>query len=197
MPWQPRPSGVVRYDPMGASAASIRSSRSAGSERGKPRRNPLTGLRRATDGDQRTRFSTTMAIPWPTPMHMVASPYRDLRRESSWTRVAVMRTPLAPRGWPSAMAPPLGFTRAGSSSRSRTQAMTWEANASFNSMRSMSLVRSPARASALRDAGMGPRPMQDGSTPALAAARILALGRALRRWARDSDLMPRHAAPYL
>src|SRR2546427_13252954 len=109
MAWQPRLSGVVRYDPMGASAASIRSSRSAGSERGKPGRNPLTGLRRAIDGDQRTRFSTTVAIPWPTPMHMVASPYRALRRASPGAGGGVVGTPPPPRRGAHAQGPPVGI----------------------------------------------------------------------------------------
>ena len=39
--------------------------------------------------------------------------------------------------------------------------------------------------------------MQDGSTPALAAARILAIGCAFSCWARDSDIITRHAAPSL
>src|SRR5206468_8646620 len=78
-----------------------------------------------------------------------------------------------------------------------TQGVTWGANGSFHSMGSMAVARRPARGSALRDGGMGPRPMQDGSTPALAAARVLAIGRALSRWARDSDIITRHAAPSL
>src|ERR1700694_357289 len=121
-------------------------------------------------------FSTTVAIPWPTPMHIVARPYRTLRRASSCTSVAMMRTPLAPSGWPSAIAPPFVLTRCGSSSRSRTQAITCDAKASFSSTQSISAALSPARARAFCEAGIGPRPMQDGSTPALAGGRIRASG---------------------
>jgi hypothetical protein len=55
-------------------------------------------------------LSTTIAMPWPTPMHMVARPYLTSgRRPISCTRVVSMRAPDAPSGCPSAIAPPLGF----------------------------------------------------------------------------------------
>src|SRR5690606_18872609 len=63
-------------------------------------------------------LSTTAAIPWPTPMHMVASPYLPARRRNSWTSVVRIRAPEAPSGCPSAIAPPLTLTRSGSRPRS-------------------------------------------------------------------------------
>ena len=41
----------------------------------------------AVQGDPPQTRSMTVLIPWPTPMHMVASPYRPLRRTNSWVRV--------------------------------------------------------------------------------------------------------------
>src|SRR5437870_13853297 len=96
---RPRPGSVVRYHPKGASTVSFRSSRSGGGERRKASRNVLTGLRRSADGEyQLARFSTTVAIPWPTPMHIVTRPYFALRRASAWARVARLRGLLGRRG---------------------------------------------------------------------------------------------------
>ena len=55
------------------------------------------------------------------------------RASSSDAALPVMRAPVAPSGWPSAMAPPSILTLAGSSSRSRMQASDWAAKASFSS----------------------------------------------------------------
>ena len=122
------------------------------------------------------RFSTTVAIPCPTPMHIVASPCRAPRRPISCSSVVRIRAPEQPSGWPSAIAPPLRLTRSGSRPSSRMQASDCDANASLSSVRSRSATVSPARASALRLAGIGPRPMQAGSTPATAVETIRAIG---------------------
>ncbi len=45
-----------------------------------------------------------MATDPPPPRHSVASPYRPPRRRSSWSSVATIRAPLAPTGWPRAIA---------------------------------------------------------------------------------------------
>ena len=55
-------------------------------------------------------------------------------------------------------------------------AIAWAAKASFSSTRSSCPAASSARASALRVAGTGPRPMQLGSTPATAVATMRASG---------------------
>ena len=56
--------------------------------------------------------------------------------------------PVAPIGWPSAIAPPFTFTRSGSSSRSRIVLSGTAANASLTSHRSMSVTYIPALAEA-------------------------------------------------
>lgn len=65
-------------------------------------------------GPAQTR-SVAMAMPCPTPMHMVESARRPPVRASCRAAVPVMRAPVMPRGWPRAIAPPLGFTRGSSS----------------------------------------------------------------------------------
>ena len=84
--------------------------------------------------------SNKMAAPCPTPTHMVARPYFTPRFFISCNKVVDIRTPLHPRGWPNAMAPPFTLTFAGSRPSSRIQAMDCEAKASFNSTRSTSFA---------------------------------------------------------
>ena len=55
-------------------------------------------------------------------------------------------------------------------------ASAWLAKASLSSMRSTSSIVSPARASTLRVASIGPIPMISGSQPETAKARIAASG---------------------
>src|SRR4029077_18292902 len=50
--------------------------------------------------------STIIAMPWPTPMHIVARPKRDLVRCRAWTSVVRIFAPVPPSGWPRAMPPP-------------------------------------------------------------------------------------------
>ena len=59
-----------------------------------------------------------------------------------------MRAPLAPIGWPSAIAPPLTFTFDSSTPSMRIELSATEANASLISNRSMSSTDSPAFSSA-------------------------------------------------
>ena len=89
----------------------------------------------------RSHASTIIAVPMPPPMHSDAAPRPPPRACSAWTSVVSTRAPLAPIGWPSAIAPPCTFTLAGSSFSSRTTASDCAANASFSSIRS----RSPTR----------------------------------------------------
>src|SRR2546425_5764277 len=58
------------------------------------------------------------------------------------------------------------FTFAGSSLSSRMHAITCAAKASFSSIRSIWSSVSPARLRTFWVAGIGPSPMQEGSTPA-------------------------------
>src|SRR5262245_23165752 len=112
--------------------------------------------------------SSTDAIAWPNPMHIVATPYLASRRSSSLTSVAVMRAPVAPSGCPSEMPPPLGFTSSirSSSPQSRTNWSTTEANASLTSITETSSQPMPAFASARSHACGLPCSIRCGSTPA-------------------------------
>jgi hypothetical protein len=52
-------------------------------------------------------FSMASAMPMPPLTQRVARPRRAFRFSISWSSVTVMRVPVQPMGWPSAMAPPL------------------------------------------------------------------------------------------
>ncbi len=107
------------------------------------------------------------------------------------------RAPVIPRGWPSAMAPPLALTCSASSGRpsSRRTASPCEANASFSSITSNCLISSFANARAFRVAGTGPMPIIRGSTPAVAPATMRARGVNLKRRTASSDAMTSAHAP--
>jgi hypothetical protein len=77
-------------------------------------------------------------MPWPPPMHMVASANCLPSRFSSDAALPVMRAPVAPSGWPSASAPPSIFILARSMPRSWITDSDCAENASFSSMMSMS-----------------------------------------------------------
>src|SRR5204863_6661170 len=55
--------------------------------------------------------STSMATALPPPRQSAATPMRPLRRSRACRSVTRTRAPLAPIGWPSAIAPPWTFTR--------------------------------------------------------------------------------------
>src|SRR6476659_6807791 len=48
-----------------------------------------------------------MAMPWPPPTHIVSRPNCASRSCIPLSSVVVMRAPVDPNGWPSAIAPPL------------------------------------------------------------------------------------------
>ena len=121
-----------------------------------------------------TRLPKTVAMPWPPPMHCVASAYLPPWRFSTAAALPVMRAPVAPSGWPSAIAPPSMLTVSGSRPRSWMHARAWLANASFSSTTSRSRAVMPARSSALREAPTGPMPMISGPQPATAIDLIRA-----------------------
>src|SRR5690606_14832930 len=133
---------------------------------------------RANNGDfpdlRHCTASRTVAMPWPPPMHCVASAYLPPVRLSSDAALPTMRAPVAPSGWPSAIAPPSRLILAGSRPRSRMQASDCEAKASLSSITSSAPASSPARSSALRVAGTGPMPMMSGAQPATATDLIRA-----------------------
>mmetsp|Transcript_33482 Transcript_33482/g.84841 ORF Transcript_33482/g.84841 Transcript_33482/m.84841 type:complete len:274 (-) Transcript_33482:550-1371(-) len=109
----------------------------------------------------------------PDPMHIETTPKRAAlpRRRISCSRVAVARAPVAPSGWPMAMAPPLGFTLLSSMPSLATEYDACDAKASLISNTSMSSMLSPACATAAGMAATGPTPMIAGSTPTAAKER--------------------------
>ena len=51
-----------------------------------------------------------MAMPWPPPTHMVSRPICLSCQRSELMSVVVIRAPVMPNGWPTAIAPPLTFS---------------------------------------------------------------------------------------
>ena len=128
-------------------------------------------------------------------MHRVARPFFAPDRFISNRSVVRMRAPEAPMGWPMAMAPPLTLTLAGSRPSSLTTHRLWAAKASLDSIRSKSATVQPAFSSAFFEAGIGPVPMIDGSTPAVAEAAMRARGSSPRAFASSALISTRAAAP--
>jgi Kef-type K+ transport system membrane component KefB len=141
--------------------------------------------------------SHSVAMPWPTPMHMVAAARAAPRRRISCSSVVVILAPEQPSGWPIAIAPPFTLTSSGSSLSSSMTAMACAANASFTSARPRLSGRHPALASSRVSAGTGPIPMKSGCTPAEAVPAYLAIGSAPAAAAARSDISTRPAAPSL
>src|SRR5690606_17821724 len=54
--------------------------------------------------------SRMIAVPWPTPTHMVARPRSAPSRSMRPSSVTTRREPEEPSGWPSAIAPPSALT---------------------------------------------------------------------------------------
>mmetsp|Transcript_30700 Transcript_30700/g.73591 ORF Transcript_30700/g.73591 Transcript_30700/m.73591 type:complete len:229 (-) Transcript_30700:495-1181(-) len=138
-----------------------------------------------------------MATPWPPPMHRVASPFFAPRRCISCRRSTAIRAPLAPMGWPIAMAPPLTLTLAGSQPMPLFTLSACAAKASLASTRSRSSCFHPAFPSAAFTAGIGPVPMIFGSTPAAAKLTTVASGVNPAAFAASSDISSITAAPSL
>ena len=90
--------------------------------------------------------------------------------------VPVIMAPVAPSGWPIAIAPPLTLSFSSGMFRSFWNFSTTEANASFSSNRSMSSTVRPARSSTFLVAGVGPVSMMIGSAPLVAVATMRARG---------------------
>ena len=95
------------------------------------------------------------ASPCPPPPQSAAAPMPPPRRCSSRARCRAMRAPDMPRGCPTAMAPPLTLTLAGSRPSSRVEAIPTAANASLISTRSRSVGSMPSLAQALAMARAG------------------------------------------
>ena len=77
------------------------------------------------------------------------------------------------------------------------QAILWDANASFSSNKSISVIFKPARSNAFCVAGTGPIPIIAGSTPATAMLTIFAIGFKLYFFTAASLASNMAAAPSL
>src|SRR6185369_3443590 len=89
-------------------------------------------------------LSNIPAAPCPMPTHMVTMPYLRFLRRRACTTVADRIAPVAPSGWPSAIAPPMGLTLLASRPSVSMTASDCAANASLSSIQSRSSCLSPA-----------------------------------------------------
>src|SRR5438445_439610 len=122
----------------------------------------------------------------------------ELRPEAGGTQLRLTHTRLAPPiAVPIAPAPPFTFVISGGKPSSRITTRDWIANASFNSISPRSSTFNPARARALRVAGIGPRPIVRGSTPAAADETMRAIGGSPSSFTFKSLIIRRAAAPSL
>ena len=90
------------------------------------------------------------------PQHMVTSAVVPSVRSSSCSAVVSSRAPVEPTGWPSAMAPPLTFTRSKSGLITEFHESTTDAKASLISMTSMSPMAILERSRTRWVASIGP-----------------------------------------
>src|SRR5712691_8839627 len=100
-------------------------------------------------------------------------------------------------GWPCAIAPPLTLILLVSQPISLLTAQACAANASLISIRSRSAGLQPAFSRHRREAGTGPMPMIEGSTPEEANALIFASGRRSSSRALAALITNTAAAPSL
>src|SRR5437899_1312761 len=87
--------------------------------------NPVAHQASADDGGAANFHQTASIIvvmPWPPPMHWVESANFLPSRFNNWAALPVMRAPVAPKGWPRAVAPPSRFVLAQSIFRASMQA---------------------------------------------------------------------------
>ena len=127
-----------------------------------PRHADLTlslGLERRLSAS-RSSVSTIAAIPCPPPMQADATPRLRPRRRSSSSSVSSRRVPLAPSGWPSAIAPPFTLTLSRSSPSSFSHARYCAANASLISIEIDVGQREPRLLEHLADRGHRPHAHQ-------------------------------------
>ncbi len=90
---------------------------------------------------------TTAEIPWPPPTQSAATERFIVPEATLWARWTSNRAPLAPIGCPTAIAPPSGFNRSGSSRSSFAHASVCAANASLISKLSQLASDSPRSSS--------------------------------------------------
>ena len=134
-------------------------------------------------------------MPWPPPMHADAQPSDLPDCSISRTSVSRRRVPVAPSGWPSAIAPPFTLHLLRSRPSSFSQPRYCAENASLISTRSRSPTLSFAFSHATWIAGTGPRPMTSGGTPARPHERMRAFGFKPSSFARAAVVTTSIAAP--
>ena len=107
----------------------------------------------------------------------------------------MIRTPVMPNGWPSAIAPPCGLSFSSGISHFSMIGITCAANASLSSTTSMSCMVIPERFSTLWMAPIGATPMISGSRPLVAEAITRARGFRPSSLAFSSEVSSTAAAP--
>mmetsp|Transcript_37845 Transcript_37845/g.56512 ORF Transcript_37845/g.56512 Transcript_37845/m.56512 type:complete len:254 (-) Transcript_37845:496-1257(-) len=118
-----------------------------------------------------------VALAVPPPSQMAKSPYLPCCLSNSWTRVVISFTPVAPRGCPKAIAPPLTLNLSKLPPKNVfATAKGTGAKASFTSTTAMSSGLRLAFLRAAPVAGTGPSSMIVGSEPTTDIATNLALG---------------------
>ena len=152
---------------------------------------------RKPHGSEQFRRSTTIAWPIPPATHIVSRPIVPSSASRLLSSVVMIRAPVMPNGWPSAIAPPNGLSFSGSMPHSSRHGTTWAANASLSSSTSMSSIVMPACSSTFSTAGIGPRPMISGRIAATEEAMMRARGFSPSSCARSSDITSTAAAPSL
>lgn len=111
-------------------------------------------------------FSKIPQAPIPDPIHILTTPNFLLVLFISGNKVAIYLAPVAPNGWPRAMAPPFVLTLFISIPSLSMQYVAWLAKASFISKMSISLTDNPLFYKAFGIATDGPIPITLGGHPA-------------------------------
>mmetsp|Transcript_21302 Transcript_21302/g.38923 ORF Transcript_21302/g.38923 Transcript_21302/m.38923 type:complete len:300 (+) Transcript_21302:1538-2437(+) len=122
-------------------------------------------------------ISMIVAFAVPPLSHIVCKPKRPPRRLNSPIRLDINMAPVAPIGWPLAIAPPFTFTLDKSPpAMAFAHANGIDEKASFTSTKSISLIFKLALARTLWVAGTGPSSISTGSIAAKPSATTRAFG---------------------
>src|SRR5690606_18794434 len=108
-------------------------------------------------GDGHSRILSMIApVAWAPPVQIATIPNWASRRSSSSTTLAIRRMPVAPTGWPIAIAPPLTLSRSGSTPCTWANDIGTAAKASLTSTTAISSIDMPVRRSSRSAARTGP-----------------------------------------
>mmetsp|Transcript_86937 Transcript_86937/g.106621 ORF Transcript_86937/g.106621 Transcript_86937/m.106621 type:complete len:214 (-) Transcript_86937:37-678(-) len=110
-------------------------------------------------------LSKTAAAPIPDPIHMDTIPLFNPCLSISFNNVTVILAPVIPNGCPIAIAPPFTLTLSIVNPNFLTQYTACDANASFISNKSISLISYPVCFNTFGIANAGPIPITSGGTP--------------------------------